>query len=188
MEFKLAMVILFLSVSSAFGQTPSDFEMKYGKPLMSYRVSENILMTPEYTTDGQVCLMRLYPRHFTGNTNHISPSLPFPELKTVLNQLVPIQTRGAKKEPFDTGAAGGGGEWMFYSYQKVEFYFVSSLQIDADSWKTRKEYVFSIEPSVAPAQPKREDSAPSDNDFDSSRVSSIELVNIRWNGRKCANQ
>lgn len=190
MGHKLAVAILLLCISSAIGQTPSEFEKKYGKPVISYPVSENILMTPEYTTDGQVCMMRLHPRPFAPNANYISPRLPFKELTRVLNQLIPLRTRGAKKEPFDTGAAGGGVEWMTYAYENVEFSFVSSFRPDPDSWKTRKEYVVLVEPSLAraPVQPKPKNLAPSDNDFSPSQVSSVEIVTIRWNGKQCAMQ
>lgn len=100
MGHKLAIAILLAWVSSASGQTPSEFEAKYGKPVVAYQVSESIWMTPEYTADGQVCRMRLPPRYFAANRVFISPSLPFPELQTVLNELVPLKNRGAKKRTF----------------------------------------------------------------------------------------
>ena len=108
MRHNLAVAVLFLCVSSALGQTSSEFEKSFGKPVISYMVSERILMTPEYTPDGQVCMMRLHPRHFAPNASYISPRLPFEELQQVLNQLIPLHIRGAKKEPFNTGATGGG--------------------------------------------------------------------------------
>ena len=189
MGHKLAIVILLVCVSSASGQTPSEFETKYGKPVVSYHVSEHIWMTPEYTTDGRVCMMRFHPRRFSPNVNYISPSLPFEELKRGLNQLVPPHTRGAKKEPFHTGAAGGGVDWMTYEYENVKFTFGASFRPEPDSWKTRKEYVFSIKPEPAPAEPpKPKDSVPSDNDFSSSKLMSTEIVTITWNGRQCAKQ
>ena len=189
MAHKLAVVVILLCVSSAIGQTSSEFETKYGKPVIAYEVSEHIWMTPEYTTDGQVCMMRLYPRHFAPNTNYVSPKLPFQELTRVLNQLVPLHTRGAKRERFDTGATGGGADWRSYVYENVEFSFVASFRPDPDSWKTRKEYVFLIKPESAPAQPpKPKDSTPSENDFFSSRLMSTEIVTIKWNGRQCAKQ
>lgn len=188
MGHKLAIAILLMSVSSAMGQTPLEFEKKYGKPVIAYQVSESIWMTPEYTTDGQICLMRLHPQRFSPNANYISPNLPFQELKRVLNQLVPLQNRGAKKEPFEMGATGGRVEWMSYAYENVKFTFVSPFELAPDSWKTRKEYVFSVEPAPVPAHPNPKNSASSDNDFSSSQVSSIEIVTIRWNGRQCAKQ
>jgi hypothetical protein len=97
MRHKLAAAILLMYVSSATAQTSVDLEKKYGKPVISYRVSEHILMTPEYSTDGEVCMMRLHPRHYGSNINYISANLPFQELTQVLNELVPVQTRGKKK-------------------------------------------------------------------------------------------
>jgi hypothetical protein len=99
MGHKLVIAVLLLSVTSAIGQTKLDLEKKYGKPVISYVVSEHIVMTPEYTADGQVCIMRLHPRHYATNINYISANLPFPELTRVLNELVPPRTRGTKKEP-----------------------------------------------------------------------------------------
>jgi hypothetical protein len=188
MGYKLVIAILLLCVNSAIAQTPLDLQKKYGKPIISYIVSEHILMTPEYTTDGQVCMMRLHPRHYAPNVNYVSANLPFQELTRVLKELVPLRTRGAKKDPFDTGAAGGGVEWMTYAYENVEFSFVSSFRPDPDSWKTRKEFVFTIEPGSVPAQPKPKPSAPSENDFSHSQDLILELVNIKWKGRQCANQ
>ena len=138
MGHKLVIALLLLSVSSAVAQTPLDLQKKYGKPIVSYVVSESILMTPEYTPDGQVCMMRLHPRHYAPNVNYVSASLPFRELTKVLNELVLLRTRGAKKKPFDMGATGGGVEWMTYAYENVEFSFVSSFRPDPNSWKTRK--------------------------------------------------
>jgi hypothetical protein len=189
MRHKICVGLLLLFVSSVIGQTASEFETKYGKPVIAYQVSENIWMTPEYTAGGQVCMMRLHPRRFSSTTNYVSAHLPFQELKTVLNELVPLKTRGKKKEPFDTGAAGGGVDWMFYSYENVHFSFMASFRPEPDSWKTRKEYVFSIEPGSPLTQPpKPKDSVPSDNDFSSSQVLSTEIVTIRWTGRQCAKQ
>jgi hypothetical protein len=187
-ETTVLLAVLLVCMSSATAKTTLDLEKKYGKPIIAYLVSEHILMTPEYSTDDQVCMMRLHPRHYGPNVNYVSANLPFKELTRVLNELVPVRTRGAKKEPFDTGAAGGGAEWMTYAYENVEFSFVSSFRPDPDSWKTRKEFVFTIEPGSAPAQPQPIPSTPSDNDFSSSQGSIIELVNIKWKGRQCGKQ
>lgn len=55
MRTKLAAVIFILYIVPAFGQTVSDLEMKYGKPVNAYSVSEHIWMTPEYNHNGQIC-------------------------------------------------------------------------------------------------------------------------------------
>ena len=186
MHNKLAIAVVFLCVSAASGQTRSEFEKKYGKTAVPYEVSEHILMTPEYTTDGRVCMVRLHPIPVAPNTNGVSPKLPFEELKRVLNQLIPPRSRGAKKEPFDMGATGGGLEWRVYAYENVRFTFSRSFRPDPGSLK---EYVFTIKPEDVLAQPpKREDSTPSDDDFPSNKLSTTQVVAITWNGRQCAKQ
>ena len=74
---------------------------------------------------------------------------------------------------------------MTYSYENVEFSFLSPFHPDPDSWKTRKEYVFTIDATTRSSQPKQTSSTPSENDF-SAPQAPIELVNIKWNGRQCA--
>ena len=73
----LVTFVLTLCDTPAAGQTAADIEMKYGKPVNSYSLSELVWMTPEYTGDGQVCRMRLYPKRVSGNTNYLSKELPF---------------------------------------------------------------------------------------------------------------
>src|SRR5258705_10534246 len=88
-------------INSVLGQTASDFEKAYGKSLVVYSISEHIWMTPAYAADGQVCSMRLYPKHIDGNINYVSNSparLQFKELKEILKKLVPPQTRGLQNE------------------------------------------------------------------------------------------
>jgi hypothetical protein len=187
-KIALAFAIILLCVSSAIAQTPLDLQQKYRQPVMSYIVSEHILMTPEYTTDGQVCMMRLHPRHYASNVNYVSANLPFQELTRVLNELVPLRTRGAKKQPFDTGATGGGVEWMTYAYGNVEFSFVSPFHLEPHSPNKRKEFVFTIEPRSVPPQSKPKPSTPSENDFAPSQGLSLELVNIKWKSRPCKGQ
>ena len=189
MNNKLATAVLLLCVSAASGQTRSEFEKKYGKTAVPYEVSEHILMTPEYTIDGHVCMVRLHAIPVAPNANDVSRRLPFKELTRVLNELIPPQSRGAKKVPFDTGAAGGGVDWMVYEYENVRFTFSASFRPGPDSWKRRGEYVFTIKPEDVPAQPlKPQDSTPSDDDFPYSSLSMTQLVTIRWNGRECAKQ
>jgi hypothetical protein len=179
----LVAIIFMLYANSAFGQTASDIEMKYGKPVMAYAVSEHIWMTPEYAVDGQVCQMRLYPRRIAVDTNYFSRSLPFEELKGVLNQLVPLNTRGTKKESFGISATGGGAAWTTYPYEKVTFIFTSSFKVDPDSFQKLKPFVFSVKESPFDMSP--ENLAPSDEDFFRSQSSSAEFVTITWSDRTC---
>jgi hypothetical protein len=185
MRARLAATILILYVSPAFGQTASDIEIKYGKPVNAYSVSENIWMTPEYTADGQVCQMRLYPKRIAPGTNYLSRQLPFAELKVVLNELVPPRTRGPKKESFGLTVTGGGAAWTTYPYQNITFVYISALKITSVPPKPEP-YDFPVQEFLSGGKP--ENPLPSDDDFSPSQASSTELVTIRWNGRRCAKQ
>ena len=63
MRYNLTAAVVLVCAISSVAQTSLEFEKKYGKPVISYLVSEHMLMTPEYSTDGQICMMRLHPRH-----------------------------------------------------------------------------------------------------------------------------
>lgn len=171
---------------STHAQTADDMRAKYGKSVEVYSVSEQIWMTPEYANDGQVCRMRLYPKRIGGNTNYGSRELPFTELRDVLNSLVPVGTRGTKKESFGATATGGGAAWTNYEYEKVAFTFVSFFSSGRfDGAVLRKgEYTF---PSL-PKEPARKDSNASAEDFVDAASSRTEIVTIRWTERKCVSQ
>lgn len=186
MKATLTAVFLLLCVTSSSGQTAPDFEKMYGKPVPTYAVGEHVWMTPEYSAGGQVCRMRLHPRRTAPGVTYLSSQLPFEELQRVLNQLVPLQSRGAKKDPFVSGATGGRAEWMIYSYENVRFTFAASFEVDPDSWKERKTYTFSG--GLVPAEPKKESTIPTENDFSPSRPGRVEIVTINWSGRRCAEQ
>jgi len=186
MKKTLALILVFLAGDYVYPQTAADIQTKYGKAIDVYSVSEHIWMTPEYTSDRQVCRMRLYPKRIGGNTNYGTHDLPFPELRDVLNGLVPVETRGAKKESFGTTATGGGAAWTTYDYENVSFDFVSFFP--ARSFEgvilKRGEYVFSAPES----KPLPTNSNPSNNDFVESFSTRTEIVTITWNGRKCIGQ
>ena len=192
MVVKLAAAMLVLWATSAFGQTASDFESKYGKPTPAYSVSEHIWMSPEYAADGQVCQIRLLPKSTAPNSGVPFGYLPFEELKGVLHRLAPPRTLGTKKEPFSTTTTGGGAAWTIYRYEKVTFSFAFSFRVDASSeWKT---YTYEFPASEAAPDKKASEVPPdkeptnvaaSEDDFSPSRPSKTELVTIKWNARKC---
>jgi hypothetical protein len=186
MRNTLAAAIFMLCVSSAFGQTASDIELKYGKPVSSYSVSEHIWMTADYAVDGQVCQMRLYPKRIAPDTNYLTQKLPFEELTAVLNRLVPSNDRGGKKETFGITATGGGASWTTYAYEKVTFVFASSLRLDPDSEKGLQPYTFLVPETLNDAQ--SENTKLSEFDFSRSKGSDAEIVTIKWNDRKCVNK
>ena len=185
MRISFALGICLLCINAAFGQRAGDIEIKYGKPIDVYSVSEHIWMTPEYATDGQVCRMRLYPKRIAVNINYISPELPFDELRNTLNRLVPVNQRGAKKQSFGVTATGGPSAWTTYAYDSVTFTFVSSFAPAkfADSPPLRKgDYVFPVQGNATKGSASL---ALSSDDFKISQPSATQIVIVKWNGRKC---
>ena len=194
MKCNLVAAILVLYVNSAFGQTASDLEAKYGKPVnKDYSVSEHIWMTPKYTADGQVCQMLLYPKGISANPNHELVSLPYEELKNTLNQLVPLNARGRKVEKFlgIMDLLGGGIAKMNFPYEKVEFTFNllsehGLMPANSLSMEARKSKQIVERPPGVPLETKPEDLTPTENDFSPSQIFIRDNVKIEWKDRKCA--
>lgn len=183
MKIKFAVVALLLYVSPAHGQSASDFEMRYGKPIKVYTVSEHIWMAPEFAADGQVCRIQLYPRRIAPNTVFLSGPLIFGELEGVLNQLVPFNSRGLKKESFGLTATGGGAAWTTYPYEKVTFIFTFPLRVNSDPQREIKHDLFSVGGPLPTV--KKINTAPSAGDFSRNQAAPTELVTIEWNEKKC---
>jgi len=179
---KLPICVLAIFVVTAFCQTQSQIDSKYGKPVYAYSVSDHIWMTPDYSADGQVCRMRLYPKHIANETEYLSPQLYFEELNGALNRLVSLDERGAKKNSFGLTDFGGGAAWTTYPYEKVTFVFTFSLRIEPGSTKKTESVSFPVDEVLA-RLPKR--TPPSIDDFAPSRFSEPQIVTILWNERKC---
>lgn len=194
MRLRLIATLIFLfCVNSASAQTARDFEKAYGNSLEVYAVSDSIWMTPEYAADGRVCLMRLYPRHIDQKTNYVSNTpmrLEFKELTAALNRLVPPETRGLQNESFGQTATDGPAAWTTYEYENVTFRFVAPFgPLPYDETILRKgEFKFTVTykdyvPGEAPPQSR----LPTANDFLESQSKDIQIVNVRWDDRKCKN-
>ena len=179
MRVILAILILCLFLSTAHGQTSRAFEKDYGKPIDGYSTSAHISMTPEYSSDGQVCRARLYRKQLSKGMKPVSKELPFEELKGVLNQLIPPSLRGAIKDPFRVTDLGGREGWTTYSYENVSIVFAFPVNIDPKDWKGP--FTFPIENSPPKQQTKTV--VPPNSDF--SRDDGIEVVMISWTNRPC---
>ena len=84
---------LVLFASPVFGQTEQEIKDKYGKLIQVYSVDDNIWMSATYTSDGQVCQMKLYPKRFSENSTYWG-SIPVSELKRTLDKIAPPSERG----------------------------------------------------------------------------------------------
>jgi hypothetical protein len=175
--------VIFICVTSAVGQTLSEIDREYGKPTYAYSVSSHIWMTPDFATDGQVCRIRLYPKHIDSETDYLSPQLKFDELTAVLNKLVPLERRGQKKDPFGLTDVGGGAAWTTYAYEKVTFIFAFSERLDPSIKEQPEPVTFPVDEVLA-RLPKK--TPPSLLDFTPSESTKIEIAKILWSNRNCA--
>src|SRR5437588_10847546 len=119
--FIVAVLMQGVFISTAFGQTASELEGRYGKPIKAYPVSEHLWMTPEFTNDGQICRTRLYPARISADTNYlgVGDTLDLWELKDVLSQLTPPQMRGEKSQPFGMSLLLGQMAETIFTYKNV---------------------------------------------------------------------
>ena len=161
--------------NTTVGQTSAQIKEKYGQPIEAYSVSENIWMTPEFTVDGQVCQMRLYPKRISATTNYLSNKLNYWELKDVINQLAPIETRGNRTKFFGLTLFLGQMSNTIYGYDKVSFSFLASLNLRKVEFKKQDS------PPLEKEQPKDEKT----ND-EMSVPRDADIVTIIWKGKTCA--
>jgi len=52
-------------------QTVAELEQQFGEPQKIYSVSSNISMMADFTVDGNVCRMRLFPKRVSPTTNYL---------------------------------------------------------------------------------------------------------------------
>ena len=179
----IALVIFLLTATTTRGQTASELERKYGKPVPAYNVSEHIWMAPDYSSDGQVCKMRFYPKRIGPEMANLRSQLLFPELSQVLNEIIPPHLRGLKKDDFGLTNFGGGTALTIYGYENVSFTFISFYKLDPDIIEKAKSHVIKdLDPDALPL-PKK--TAPSLEDFAGSKDLPTEIVTVRWNHRPC---
>jgi len=169
---------------SAFGQTRTEMEAKFGQPVKAYAVSEHVWMSPDYASDGQVCRMTFYPRRFSSNIHYLTSQLPFNEFMTVIDAIVPVGIRGAQREPFENGywTASAGGSWVNFVYERVTIRYIASLPtINAPGPGEPVNLDLPEEDaSKRPEKPK-----PKKHDFSRYKDSTVEIVTVGWNDRKC---
>jgi hypothetical protein len=174
-----AALMLMLYFNAAYGQTASDVEKKYGKPVNAYSVSEHIWMTPEYAADGQICRASLYHKRISPETNYLGTSMPMWELLGVFNGLAPLNTRGAKKEYFGATQHSASMAWTTFEYEKVKFNIWVSFKFGSLADMKEKGVSLSGTPAMT-NQP--------DDDFMAKNSVYPEMAYVIWNDRKCVVQ
>lgn len=182
--------LLILGANPGFAQSGADIASKYGKPLDVYSAGEHVWMAPEFASNGQICRMSLFPRRISPGNNYLYQNLPFEEFQAVVDQLVPLSSRGAKSDPFygGTWATGGGAAWAIFTYQNVSIMYSVGFRIDPESWDKRRPFSFAEEYLKLPDSDRKAVAATPADDFASYRGSKVEIVTIDWSDRKCVSK
>jgi hypothetical protein len=183
----LILLVFLVGAHHGYAQTATDLEAKYGKAVDGYSVSEHIWMKPEYAADGQVCRMRLSSKRVDTKTHSDSTKLPFNELRNVLNDLVPLETRGARKQGFGATNLGGGTAWTEYEYENVLFTFVSFFRLTSNPKLNPQEFVL-LDSNAEPTPEPVKHLTPDKDDFANSESTRTEIVTVRWTARNCVKQ
>jgi hypothetical protein len=95
-QLLLAVMVIAMFGISAFGQTPTDLQRKYGIPANVFEVRPGVLMTVKYGHDGQASEMVIEKRHTTDRSINLNAALPEALVKELIDELAPIETRGKR--------------------------------------------------------------------------------------------
>jgi hypothetical protein len=170
------MVLLWISLAS--GQTLADLETKYGKPLNVYSVSEHIWMTPDFAADGQICRLNFFHKRISSETNYLGTTLPIHELLGVLQELAPLNTRGARKQPFGATETSAAMAWTTFEYEKIRFSFWTTFAFGSLADMQAKGVPVGGRMPTATSQ--------ADDDFMAASAIPPVMVYVSWLDRQCA--
>lgn len=187
MKFMIALLIctFALSFSSVAGQTAKDIEASYGRRENVYSVGGQLWMTPTYGADGQLCMMRIYPKRVSIDTNYLDDKLDMDEVLKFINKLVPVETRGARKDSFGLSSLGGGIIWTSFEYDHVRFAFISTFRLDKLPERPDEAFDFQVD-KTALAEFHRREALQSDDDLIRKKTSTPKVLQIYWENRRCA--
>jgi hypothetical protein len=190
MKYGIALLfcLFTLGSSSGTGQTAKDTSAKYGGRENVYSVSEHIWMTPTYGDNDQVCMMRLYPKLVSSDTNYLADKLDLDEALKFIGQLLPIETRGARKDLFGMSDLGGGVIWTSFNYDQVRFVFISTFKLDKDPKRQLNEANVGLDfpiDKAAVAESRRKEGLETDDALMRKYASNPKMLEIYWANRKC---
>ena len=190
MKLRLTLIAAILPMICilADAQTSKEIERTYRKQTDIYLVNQFLWMTPSYSENGQVCMMRVYPRAISKNTNYLDPYLDINETLSFINTLFPVNARGRRESGFGMSDIGGGVIWTSFNYDNVQFVFVSSFDktnLVANMAKGEQMDFGSVD-EAAIAEAQRKEAAKSDDQLMREHALNSRVLEIYWPNRKCA--
>jgi len=189
MKIRITLIIALVALScvAVNAQDSQEIERTYRKQADVYLIGEALWMTPSFSENGQVCMMRVYPRAISENTNFLDPYLNASAVLTFINASFPLNTRGRRRDGFGMSDSGGGVVWTHFGYDYVRFVFVSSIG-QPDLSKLDKSTIgldFPVDEAGVAESRKREE-AKSDDQIIRERIFHARVLEIYWPNRKCA--
>ena len=178
MKLLVAVLILLFSVNLACAQKISELEKKYGTPAKVFSVSERIWMTPEFAADGQICRLSFFHKRISAETNYLGNTIRIPELLDVFQQLAPLNTRGARKQPFGVTQTSGAMAWTDFEYENLRFSFWTTFTFGSLANMRAKGVPLGGRMPIQTSQ--------SDDDFMAANAVPPVMVYVTWLNRKCA--
>jgi hypothetical protein len=179
-KIQLFLFIFVLFNVSAVGQTASDFENKYGSQKY-YEIRPKILMSAEYSENGQVCRVRFQPNRISEKTNTIflgQDSLDSEQLKEAFDEIFPMEQRQGQLTSKSGSMISGGMFWGTLDYENIGVGLKGSLQLNS---KNRKQ----IDACSIFGKDKQNDS---NLNGICSIYGSLEIVTVHWTNRVCAGE
>jgi hypothetical protein len=180
--------VVVLSCILVNAQNSREIERTYRKQPDIYLVSETLWMTPSYSENGQVCMMRVYPRAISKNASYLGPYLDINSALNFINRLFPVETRGRRESGFGMSDLGGGVIWTSFNYDNVQFVFISTYdqtKLVEQMAKSEPVDLGPIDEAAIAESQKRED-AKSDDQLMREHALNERVLEIYWPNRKCA--
>lgn len=190
-RFALIMGLVALSSVAVNAQDAKEIERTYRKQENVYQVDEELWMTPSYSEDGQVCMMRIVPRTISHNTNYLDRYVNVDAALKFLTRTFPINMRGPRKGAFGMSDIGGGVIWTKFEFENVQFVFVSSYDKSKMDFSKAKSEIsgigldFPIADEAAMAEAERKEDMKSDDQIIKEHVFNPQVLEILWSNRKC---
>lgn len=186
----LIMVLVTLSSVAVNGQDAKEIERTYRKQEAIYQVGEQLWMTPLYSEDGQVCMMRIVPRTISHDTNYLDRYVDLEAILNFLNRTFPVNMRGPRKGAFGMSDVGGGVIWTKFEFENVQFVFISTYDKSKVDWSKLKAdssvvLDFPVLDEAAMAEAKRKEDMKSDDQLIKEHVFDPQVLEIYWTNRKC---
>ena len=186
-RFTLIAIILVLGCPGVYGQSAAEIEIKYGKSVDVYSVGELLWMTPSYDSQGQVCMMRVYPKTVSPTTNYLESNLDMDATIRFMNELSPVYTRGRRSELFGLSIVAGGVALTNVNYENVHFVFTSSFPRSKSPAKVEDIVLHEDFPFDAAAveESRRQRAMKPDDELIRESAISARVLEITWANRKC---